>query len=162
MRYHRVMKRTIVPALLFIVLMSGSSFAAELKEIELNDGSVITGEVVSLSKGVYTIRTGSLGTVTVDDGKVRSIRARGSAPATRQSDQSEQARSLEEKMRSDKEVMGMIESLKDDPQFKTILEDPELMQAVQANDFAALMTNPKFLQLMQNPTVRDIQKKVDR
>jgi len=156
------MKRTIILSLLLIVLMGGASFAGEIKEIELKDGSVITGEVLSLSNGVYTIRTASIGTVTVDDAKVRTIRPRGSAPSARQSDHAEQARSLEEKMRSDKEVMGMIESLKDDPQFRTIFEDPELVRAIESNDIAALMSNPKFLQLMQNPTVRDIQKKVDR
>jgi hypothetical protein len=63
-------------------------------------------------------------------------------------------------MLSDQEVMGMIQSLKDDPQFTKILEDPEIMNAVQSGDAASLMANPKFLQLLNNPTVRDIQQKV--
>jgi hypothetical protein len=160
MRYYRTMKRTIITSLLLVALTGGIAAAGEVKEIELKDGSVITGEVQSLSNGVYTIRTESFGTVTVDDAKVRTIRPRGSAPSGRQSDQAGQARSLEEKMRSDKDVMGMIETLKDDPQFKKILDDPELLKAVEAGDIATLMSSPKFLQLMQNPTVQNIQQKV--
>ena len=58
------------------------------------------------------------------------------------------------------DAAAMIQSLKDDPQFTKILEDPEIMNAVSSGDTAALMANPKFLQLLHNPTVRDIQQKV--
>jgi hypothetical protein len=152
----------VVFSLLLSACMTGAALAGEIKEIELKDGSVIAGEVLSLSKGVYTIRTESFGAVTVDDAKVRSIHPRGSGPAARHSDESGRVRSLEEKMRSDSEVMGMIESLKDDLQFRRILEDPELMKAVESGDMATLLSDPKFLQLMQNPTVKDIHRKVDR
>jgi hypothetical protein len=141
------------------VMATGSS-AAEVKEIELTDGSVITGEVLSLNNGIYTIRTGSLGTLTIKDSKVRSISTPGSASPSRQSGQNSDVRSLQDKMMSDQEVMGMIQSLKDDPQFIKILEDPEIMNAVVSGDTAALMTNPKFLQLLHNPTVQGIQQKV--
>jgi len=140
-------------------ILAVTSSAAEIKEIELTDGSIITGEVLSLSSGVYTIRTVSLGTLRIDDAKVRAIRPQGT-PSSRQSGQSGDVKSLQDKMMSDREVMGMIQSLKDDPQFTKILEDPEIMNAVQSGDTAALMANPKFLQLLHNPTVRDIQQKV--
>jgi hypothetical protein len=140
-------------------ILTLTSSAAEIKEIELTDGSVITGEVLSLYNGVYTIRTGSLGTIKIDDAKVRSIRPQNAA-TSRQSDQTGDAKVLQDKMMSDQEIMGMIQSLKDDPQFTKILEDPEIMNAVNSGDTAALMANPKFLQLLQNPTIRDIQQKV--
>lgn len=149
-------------SLLFFTLMTGDLPAAEIKEIELKDGSVITGEVQSLNQGVYTIRSESLGTVKLEDAKVRTIRPRGTAPAPRQPDQGGQARSLEEKMLSDREVMAKIELLKDDPQFMKILDDPEILNALSSGDTAALMANPKFLQLLQNPTVQDIQQKVSK
>jgi len=133
--------------------------AAEIKEIELTDGSVITGEVLSLNSSVYTIKTDSLGTLKIDDAKVRSIRPQRMS-SSRTVGQNSDATSLRDKMMSDQEVMGKIQSLKDDPQFNKILEDPEIMNAVSTGDMAALMANPKFLQLLQNPTVRDIQQKV--
>ena len=144
---------------LLMLLLSSSLLAAEIKEIELTDGSIITGEVLSLSGGVYMIRTVSLGTLRIDEAKVRAIRPLGT-PSSQQSGQTGDVKSLQNKMMSDQEVMGMIESLKDDPQFTKILEDPEIMNAVSSGDTAALMANPKFLQLLHNPTVRDIQQKV--
>lgn len=140
-------------------ILAATSSAAEIKEIELSDGSVITGEVLSLVSGVYSIRTGALGTLKIDEAKVRSIRPQGTS-SSRPSVPSNEARSLQDKMMSDKDVMSMIQSLKDDPQFTKILEDPEIMNAVSSGDTAALMANPKFLQLLHNPTVRDIQQKV--
>jgi hypothetical protein len=154
------MIRAIFLSLLITGILAMTASAAEIKEIELGDGSVITGEVVSLINGVYTIRTGSLGTLTIEDSKVRSIRMPGSTSSSRPSGPSSEAGYLRDKMMSDQEVMGMIQSLKDDPQFTKILEDPEIMHAVQSGDTAALMANPKFLQLLNNPTVRDIQQKV--
>ena len=146
---------------LLMLLLSSSLLAAEIKEIELTDGSIITGEVLSLSGGVYMIRTVSLGTLRIDEAKVRAIRPLGT-PSSQQSGQTGDVKSLQNKMMSDQEVMGMIESLKDDPQFTKIIEDPEIMNAVNSGDTAALMANPKFLQLLHNPTVRDIQQKVSK
>jgi hypothetical protein len=61
---------------------------------------------------------------------------------------------------NDQEIMGMIQSLQGDPEFKKVLEDPEVMKAVNAGDVTALMANPQFLKLLNNATVQDIQKKV--
>jgi len=155
------MLRTTVVSLLMIGIAATTSFAAEIKEIELTDGSVITGEVLSLNSGVYTIKSGSLGTIKIHDAKVRAIRPK-SASSSQPSGQNGDVQSLQGKMMNDQEVMSMIQSLKDDPQFVKILEDPEIINAISAGDTAALMANPKFLQLMQNPTVRNIQKKVTK
>ena len=159
MDYSVVMKFALIMVMLLAFPLSGSLLAGEIKEIELNDGSVITGEVVSLINGVYSIRTGSLGTLKIDDAKIRAIRPR-STPSSRPSGPSSESISLQDKMMSDQAVMSMIQSLKDDPQFMKILEDPEIMNAVSSGDTAALMANPKFLQLLHNPTVQNIQQKV--
>jgi len=151
------MVRTFLLSLLMTGLLAAGSAAAEIKEVELIDGSVITGEVLSLSSGVYTIRTGSLGTLLIDDAKVRAIRPQSStSPSPRAGD----VKTLQDKMLSNAEVMGLITSLKDDPQFKKALEDPEILNAVSSGDIASLMANPKFLELLHNPTVQDIQQKV--
>jgi hypothetical protein len=149
-------------SLLLFLLSASGLMAGEIKEIELKDGSIITGEVQSLVNGVYTIRTESLGTVKIDDSRVLAIRPRGRGALSHASDASSQARSLEERMQADDEVMTKIRSLKDDPSFQKVLEDAELMNAVNTGDVAALMANPKFLQLMQNPVVQDIQRKMSK
>lgn len=155
------MKIVLIMVMLLMLPLSGGLLAGEIKEIELTDGSVITGEVLSLASGVYTIRTGSLGTLKIEDTKVRSIRQPGTL-SSRPSGSNSETRSLQDKMMSDKDVMTMILSLKDDPQFTKILEDPEIMNAINSGDTAALMANPKFLQLLHNPTVREIQQKVSK
>jgi hypothetical protein len=156
------MKRTFMIALLLFVLSAGGTKAGEIKEIELKDGSIITGEVRSLENGMYTIRTESLGTVKIEDSRVLAIRPRGQGAPSRPSDAGSQARSLEERMQADDQVMNKIRSLKDDPAFQKVLEDPELMNAVNTGDVAALMADPRFLQLLQNPAVKDIQKKMEK
>jgi len=152
-----IMLRTFLLSMLMTGVLATGSSAAETKDIELIDGSVITGEVLSLSSGVYTIRTVSLGTLTIDDAKVRAIRPRSSSsPSPRAGD----VKTLQDKMLSNAEVMGLIAKLKDDPQFKNALDDPEILNAVSSGDIASLMANHKFLELLHNPTVQDIQHKV--
>lgn len=145
--------------------------ASEIKEIELKDGSIITGEVISLTNGIYTVKSDILGTIKLEDTKVRNIREKTgfSTPAASpqpslapqaQSSATGEAQSLQQKMMSDKEIMGMILSLQNDPEFKTLLEDPKIMSAVNSGDVATLTADPRFMKLMNNPTVREIQNKV--
>ncbi len=157
------MKTIIGIGLLILILAVVTVDAAEAREIELTDGSVITGEVLSLSGGIYTIKSGSLGTIKLEESKVRAIRLKspsGSGAQKSLTGPEAEARGLREKMMNDREIMGMIQSLRDDPEFQKILEDPEVMKAVQAGDLAALMANPRFMKLLDNSTVKEIQKKV--
>jgi hypothetical protein len=131
-----------------------------MREIELNDGSVITGEILSVAGSAYTIASPSLGTIQIEESKIRAIRRKGEVrPAW---DSNVQVKSLQETMMSDKQIMAMIGSLQDDPEFQEILKDPGLMSAVQSGDIATLMNNPKFLKLLSNPTVQEISKRVPR
>ncbi len=157
--------RTILFFMLFSVLfLAQESRAGEIRAIELRDGSIVTGEVVSLTNGKYTIRSGSLGTVLIEESKVHAIRPvvtpaaanSGAPPDNRAGDVS----ALQDRMMNDKEIMSKIESLQNDPEFMKILEDPAVMKAVTSGDTAALMANPQFLKLMNNSTIRDIQQKV--
>ncbi len=143
-------------------LVAGTARAGELWEIELKDGSSITGEVVSLSNGIYTIKSDTLGTLKVEESKVQVIRRKSlpQVPSAAKNNTGSEVTSLQHKMMSDQEIMGLIQSLQNDPEFKKLLEDPEVMKAVSAGDVAALTANPKFMQLLGNPTVREIQKKV--
>ena len=133
--------------------------AAETREIELADGSVITGEVVSLSGGIYTVRSATLGTLRIEASKIRVIRLPGSAAP---SDARGQVKSLGDKMLGDSEIMDTIRALQNDPDIQKVLQDPEIMKAVQAGDFAALMSNPEFMKLLNKQSVQDIKNKLTR
>ena len=156
------MKQAMILLFFLALLQAGAVLAGEIKEIELTDGTVLSGEVLSLANGVYTIRTVSLGALKVEDAKVRAIRPRGALSSSPQAGPAGDVRSLQNTMMADREVMGLIESLKDDPQFRSALEDPSLVKAVNEGDVAALMANPRFLQLLSNPAVHDIRQKVSK
>lgn len=157
MRAPEVAMRWIRVALLSLFLLFvQNAVAGELQVIELTDGSRITGEVVSLVNGVYTIKSDSLGTVRLGASKVRLIRAQSAGASA---SPSQEARALQEKMLSDEEIMSLIQSLQDDPDFQKVLEDPEIMKAVNAGDIPALIANPQFMKLLNNATVEKIRRK---
>lgn len=143
---------------LAIVAAFAVASAAEIREIELTDGSIITGEVVSLSKGIYTVRSAALGTVKIEESKVRTISSKGTVSTA--GDSGNGVKSLRDKMMNDGEIMDMIRSLQNDPDFQRILQDPEIMKAVQAGDISALMANPQFMKLLNNQTLQKIRNKV--
>ena len=154
--------------LLFLLLSSlylaQESLAGEVRAIELRDGSVVTGEVVSLINGKYTIHSGSLGTIQIEESKVLVVRPVAAPPAANSGKipgtPAAEIRTLQDRMMSDQEIMSKIQSLQNDPEFLKIIEDPEIMKAVNSGDISALMANPRFLKLMSNPAIQDIEKKV--
>jgi hypothetical protein len=157
-----MMRQFLICFVAALSLVAVAARAGELREIELKDGSSITGEVVSLNNGIYTIKSDTLGTLKVEESKVRVIRPRSlsQGPGAAQNNASSDVQTLQHRMMSDQEIMGMIQSLQNDPEFKKLLEDPEVMKAVSACDVAALTANPKFMKLLGNPAVQEIQKKV--
>jgi len=156
------MRSFILGFALMTVIAAQMAYAGDLRQIELIDGGAITAEVLSLSNGIYTVRSASLGTIKIEESKVRSISAGSASGASGPagSGTTGEVKTLQEKMLGDQEVMGLVQSLQNDPEFQKILEDPEVMKAVNAGDTAALTANPKFMKLMNHSTVQDIQKKV--
>jgi hypothetical protein len=156
------MRQVLICFVVVLSLVAGNARAGELRDIELKDGSIITGEVVSLNNGIYTIKSGTLGTLKVEESKVNIIRPKSPprGPGAAQNNTSSDVQTLQHRMMSDQEIMGLILSLQNDPDFKKLLEDPEIMKAVSACDVATLTANPKFMKLLGNPAVQEIQKKV--
>ncbi len=144
--------------------------AGELREIVLSDGSAMIAEVLSLQNGLYTVRSAALGTITVPEDKVRSIRALsapGAAPGSSTSSPAlsaapGQVGSLQKQMLDSEEIMDLIRSLQDDPDFQKALKDPAVMEALGKGDIASLMANPAFMKLLNNATVGEIRKKVQQ
>lgn len=146
---------------------------ANAEQIELADGSKIQGRVLSMNNGSYTIETQSMGVITLRQDQVRSISQGGAsvpAPATSASsslaDQAAQAgqsavQSLQSAMTSNEGVMASIMQLQSDPDMQAVLQDPEVMQAIQSMDFETLRNHPKIKKLMNNSKVRSIQGRVN-
>ena len=149
------MKHVIIALLFLLGVTIGNALAGEIKEIELKDGSVIYGEIVSFGGGMFTVRSNNFGTVEIDESKIQAIRSR--VPVAGKGDQIQQ---IKQRMMSDKEVVQMILSLQNDPDVQKILQDPEIMKAVNSGDINALLSNPKFMKLLENPTIQDIRERV--
>jgi hypothetical protein len=146
--------------LVVLLSVSAGSAKAEMREIELNDGSVIAGDIISLSDGIYTVRSASLGTLRIKASRIRAIRAPG--VTTSQNNSSSQVDSLRNEMLSDAEIMNAIRTLQNDPDVQKILQDPEIMEAIQKGDIGALMKNPEFMKLLEKQSIRDINNRLAR
>jgi hypothetical protein len=148
--------RVALPGLLIVLFASSAAHAAEPSTLTLRDGSTITGEVVSLSDGVYTVRSATLGTITVKAADVRSMSNDTAAPAPAPA----QLDGLQERIVSDPDTMNAISALRDDPELKAMLDDPELQSALQSGNLDALLSNPKLAHFAADPRVQEITKKV--
>jgi hypothetical protein len=163
------MKRTPIIPIILTMLMAISICAAhagEPAEVELVDGSVVYGEVVSLKNGIYTIKSDSMGTFVISKSKIRAIRF-GSQSVNKDvrenpqgTDKSIDVQGMQKSLLADQDIFKIILSLQDDPKIQEILNDPETMKAVQSGDIQSLMSNPKFMELLNHPKIKAINKKV--
>ncbi|HTP66471.1 MAG TPA: DUF4124 domain-containing protein [Geobacteraceae bacterium] len=71
------------------------------------------------------------------------------------------AEELKDRMMNDEGIMTLIRALQDDPDMRALLGDPALMRAVQAGDIGTLINNPAFLKLLDNPRVKEIERKLN-
>ncbi len=151
--------------LLLLGLITQDVYAGESSVIELSDGSIITGEVVSFDGKVWTIQSGSMGTLKIDGAKIVSIRSKtavGKEPdggiSTGSQANAADIQAMQQSIMANEQIMAMIMGLQHDPEIQAILQDPEVMQAVNAGDMHALLSNPKFIRLMENAKIKDITK----
>jgi len=151
-----------------IVVLATNTFAGEVKEIELKDGSLIFGEIISFSGSVYTIKSRSLGTIKIKESKIQNIRFKGSEGSAREhgisghSINDAHIQALQQSMMANPEIMKIILSLQNDPVFQEVMKDPSIIEALNTGDFAALLSNPKFMNLLKSPAVQDIGRKVGK
>ena len=141
---------------------------AESAEIELVDGSLVYGEIVSLKNGIYTIDSGSMGSLKISKSKIRAIRFRsqGVNKDVRKNSQitekSSDFQDIQKSLLADESIFTIILSLQNDPKIQEILKDPETMKAVQSGDIQSLMANPKFMELLNHPKIKAINKQMSK
>jgi len=161
------MKKIIPFVILFIYLFISPALSSQLNKIELNDGSVIIGEITGLSNGKYTVNSQEVGILQIDETKIKQITPADASkdPGFKQTQAndpySEKIETLRNKLTSDPETMNMINSLQNDPQIKDIINDPEIIKAIKSGDTNSLMNNEKLIRLQSNPVIQDIKRKTE-
>ena len=159
-------KYPIIFFLSIFFFFSGSLWAGGPTELELIDGSVLSGEITSFREGVYTVRSSSLGMITINESQIRVIRQKQSETATgmtlhpTNSSIDQELHTLHKSITSDQQIMQMILSLQNDPDIQALLQDAAIMEAVSSGDISTLMANPKFRKILENPDIQRIQRKV--
>jgi hypothetical protein len=81
------------------------------------------------------------------------------APAAAQK-QSDAVESVQQQILADPELAAQVMELRDDPEVQGILNDPEIMDAINRGDMGALMSNPKIQRLAEDPAVQDVTRSV--
>ena len=132
-----------------------------LRIIELTDGSTISGRVVSLQDGIYTIESDSLGGLQLDESKILSIRSQQTGVgAQRGFPGGFDPEALQHRITEDPELMKDIMALQNDRQIQEILGDPAILQDLQSGNIGALTQDPRIIELLNHPRIKLIQRKI--
>ncbi len=147
---------------LTILILSTYTASAEPRIIRLRDGSTIKGEVLSLNRGVYTIKTTQMGTIQVQESYVLSIASdqKNSTSSRGKNSSNEQIRQWQEAILNNPQVMQDIQNLMQNEEVMRLLADPALRNAVMRGDTDGLRNNPKINQLIQNPDMKKLIEKL--
>ena len=148
---------------LFLWVVSSASHAGVVNQIKLVDGSVIQAEIISFANGIYKLRSESLGTISVAEDRVQSIRPNKSqisgTPAqleTADPPVGQKVQGLKNKLTSDPKTMEMLINLQEDPSMIGVLNDKDLMRAIQQGNLSTVIKNPKIQKLMKSKAVGDV------
>jgi len=148
---------------LFLWIVLSSSHAGVRSQIQLLDGTLIQAEIISFSKGVYKLRSKSLGVLSIPEEKIQSIhsnQSEGLEPSkvfrNEASPKKLKIQELQEKLTSDPKTMKMLMDLQDDPSMIGILNDKDLMRAIQQGNLSTVIKNPKIQKLMKSKAVGDV------
>jgi hypothetical protein len=145
--------------LVLLWLPTSAALAAEPSVITLRDGTTITGEVVSMVGGLYSIQSATLGSLTVRESDIRSITKGATSPPAAAAGVPSQLDGLQERMAADPETMKAVSALQDSPEIKALLEDPEVMEALRSGNLEVLLANPKLARLAADPRIQEITRK---
>ncbi|MFH0856057.1 MAG: hypothetical protein V1869_06110 [Candidatus Omnitrophota bacterium] len=161
------MKKTVI----CFALISGFALIAyggQISRIELNDGSVIEGEVVSLDNGAYILNSGSLGKIRVEATRVKRIEAKtqnpdpaGNLPPAMDQDLiKSEINQTRKQIVDNPEIMRIVNELANDPDFQEAMKDPGIVKAAKSQDVKALISNEKFMNLIKNAKIKEIENKL--
>ena len=143
--------------LLSLWMTPAISHAGNVNQIRLSDGSLIQAEIISFANGVYKLRSESLGTFSLAENRIQSIKPNKSVQF-KATDPSvgQQMQRLQQELMSDPEAMRMLSDLQNDPSIKSILQDKELMRAIEQGNSSKVGQDPKIQSVMNSETVGKI------
>lgn len=139
------------------------SHAGTMNQIKLSDGSLIQAEIISFSNGVYKLRSDALGVFSLAEDRIQSISPNKTIltenpPQLNAADSliGQQMQRLQQELMSDPATMKMLSDLQNDPAIRNILQDKELMQAIEQGNFNRVGQDPKIQSLMNSKAVENI------
>jgi hypothetical protein len=140
-----------------------SSQAQDQRVITLDDGTRITGQVVSFQNGTYTISTENLGELTIKDANVVSISSASAmnnpldgATLWEGQDIRSAVSQVQASMMNDPNILVGLEELMKDPEIMALLSDQNFINDIMSYDPNRIQANPKAQQLMNNPEMRKL------
>jgi hypothetical protein len=165
-----MLNKLFLPFFFLILIVSltatGVAFSSTSSRIELSDGTVIVGTIVSFADGVYRVKTKSLGTLSLSENavlKIQRMGASGSGASSKAGTNGSEAHDLRAKQQQiqnrllgSSDMVEIIEGLQNNPAMQNILNNPDLMKAITQGDLETLGRSPDIQALMKNPKVRDI------
>ena len=160
------MKRMVIFCLFFTAL-SAVAYCGQASRIELADGSVVNGEVVSFIDGIYTIKTGTIGEIKVEAAKISKIES-ANLPALNPPIGSTQANNLtpsqidkyKQEVMSKPGNMAIVTGLATNPAIQDMVKDPQIADAAKSGDIQSLLKNPKFMDMVNDPQFQEAVKKL--
>ena len=153
---------------LFFLALNASAYCGQVNRIELSDGSIINGEILSYADGIYVVSTAAFGAIKLEAAKVSKIELVNSplsgapiSPTNRPGNLSQpQIDAYREKLMGNPENAAIITGLAADQQIQGLAQDPQVLEAVKSGDIQALMKNEKFMGIVNNPKVQEAVKKL--
>ncbi|HOW60014.1 MAG TPA: hypothetical protein PLO78_09865 [Candidatus Omnitrophota bacterium] len=150
--------------ILFFLTWVSVAHASQEKRIELTDGSVLDGEIVSFSEGQYTVKNSVLGVIRVEGSKIRAIHGGDQTTGSSERDVTSldaatvrnEMQKLQPAMVSNPDIMKSLASLISDSDFQALLKDPQVMDAARSLDLKTLMANEKFISILNKPEVNEL------
>ncbi|MEI8349900.1 MAG: hypothetical protein WCI77_07080 [Candidatus Omnitrophota bacterium] len=160
--------KTIFIFWLFLFALSAVVYSEQVSRIELNDGSVINGQIVSYINGVYTINTGTLGEIKIEAAKISKIEtASASSSSTSVNPDAQignisksQVDSYRQTIMSNPENASIVTGLATDPEIQELAKDPQIIDAAKTGDIQALMKNEKFMSIINSSKMKEAIKKL--
>lgn len=143
--------------------LSPLAYCGEPSRVELTDGSVINGEVVSLANGVYTVNSSAFGEIKIDAAKVSKIESvKPSLPSINGKIDPATIESYKQSLLNNKENVAALSGLAANPSIQDLAKDPQVVAAAKAGDIQALLNNKKFTDVVSDPDVQETIKKLKK
>jgi len=141
--------------------------AQSAKTITLKDGSVIKGNVLQLTDGIYTLETDNIGKVNVAESEIVSIAAESTPALQATGDTASaalkgQAQEIQTNLLSDPSIMAEIQNIMQDPEIRGVLSDPAFMNAIMSYDPKQIQQSEKTQYLLQNPKFQSLMEKIQQ